>query len=119
MTPVIIAKNDSTPERVHYIAVTHHGAIRSEGTTAGEALDAITDQLPEAERDFVFVVQQQTRPDALFDEGQIARLRDLTERANRGENLSEDEVRERFALIEAEITASAKRSAAIFNALQK
>ena len=119
MTPVLIAPENMDAKPSRYQAVAHHGAVRSHGRTAGEALDALCALLSPAERDFVFVVQQQTSPDAFFGAAQIDRLRELTDRANRGETLTDTETAERFALIEAEITASGRRSATIFAALQK
>jgi len=116
MTPVIISPETTDADPIRYLAVARHGAISSHGKTAGEALDALTAQLPEAERDFVFVVQQQTRPDAFFGEAEISRLRDLMARANAGETLTEAQTAERFALIESEIRASAKRAATIYSA---
>jgi hypothetical protein len=118
MMPVTIARENLPEEPPRYVALLDHGTIRAEGKTAGEALDALTAQLPEEERDFVFVVQQQTRPDAFFTAEQIARLRELMDKANRT-GLSEAESQERLALIDAEIRASGQRAAAIFSSLRK
>lgn len=72
-----------------YRAVTKSGNAQSTGSTAGEALDALTAQLPEEERTTLVVVQEM-RPDRYFTEAQIARLRDLMNKVQQApDSLSE------------------------------
>jgi len=55
---------------------------------------------------------QQMQPDRFFMQKQIDRLQELTQRAQAGALTAEEEF-ERHALIEAELLASAQRSAAL------
>lgn len=98
------------------------GEKRSHGATAGEALDALTAQLPVDEAATLVIVQSR-RPDQFFTATQQARLRDLMERwrtlRDQGEVLPPDEQKELDALIEAELRASAVRAAAMADGLAK
>jgi hypothetical protein len=95
------------------------GTQRSEGRTAGEALDALTAQFPEDTGSTVVVVQY-GRPDRFFTAAQQQRLAELMERwrsaRDRGEVLEEAEQAELDALIDAELAGSGARAAAMADA---
>lgn len=86
----------------------------SEGSTVGEALDALKAQLPEDEPSVVVVVQS-LRPDQFFDAAQQRRLAELmgdkSAALHQGKPLGPQEQTELDALIEAELSASANRAA--------
>ncbi len=92
------------------------GERHSEGRTVGEALDALTLQLPEDDGESLIVVQR-FRGDAFFSAAQRARLKLLMERwrgcRDRGETFPADEQAELQALTDAELAASAARSAKV------
>lgn len=85
----------------------------SEGSTVGEALDALKAQLPEDEPSVVIV--QSLRPDQFFDAAQQRRLAELmgdkSAALHQGTALGPQEQTELDALIEAELSASANRAA--------
>ena len=118
MTSVAILPKSGPMGERSYDAVA--GERRSEGRTVGEALDALTAQLPEEEAGTLIVVQH-GRPDAFFTESQQRRLGQLMQnwRSAResGNALPADEQSELEALVEGEVTASAKRAAALAGAL--
>ena len=114
MTAIEIVREGNTTER-RYRAMTHAGSVQSVGKTAGEALDALTAQLSEEEGGTLVVVQQGT-PDRFFVAAQIRRLQELTERSQRA-TLTPEEQAEYHDLIEAELVASAQRTAALADAL--
>jgi hypothetical protein len=60
---------------------------------------------------------RQQLPDSYFTESQIRRLRELMDLANSPQGLTPDEKAERDALIEAEFLASARRTAALADAI--
>ncbi len=90
------------------------GDKHSRGKTLGEALDALTPQLPEAESGLVVVVQS-LRPDRFFNAAQQQRLGELMaawrQARDSGNPLPPDEQGELDALIETELYASAGRAA--------
>lgn len=96
------------------------GDKHSHGRTAGEALDALTAQLPVDDTGTLVVVQSQ-RPDRFFNSGQQQRMAELMARwrtaRDRGETLTADEQAELNALVEAEIHAAADRAAALVDNL--
>lgn len=118
MTAVAIVREkeeaDSDGE-ARYRAITPDGGAQAVGRTAGQALDALTAQLAAAESGTLIIVQHM-RPDHFFTQQQIDRLGDLTRRAQNGALTAEEE-HERHALIEAELLASAQRSAALADSL--
>ncbi len=91
------------------------GNKHSEGSTVGEALDALKAQLPEDEPSVVVV--QSLRPDQFFDAAQQRRLAELMQdkdaALDRGNKLGPQEQTELDALIEAELFASANRAATL------
>jgi len=102
---------------VHYHAVA--GARQSEGRTAGEALDALTTQLPEEDSGTLVVVQH-GRPDRYFNSAQQQRMAELMERwrsaRDSGTALPAADQTELSLLIEAELAATTQRAAALADA---
>jgi hypothetical protein len=103
--------------------VTYHALVgdkRSEGRTAGEALDALRAQLSGAEETTV-VILQGFSPDRFFDAAQQERLAELMARwrqaRDAGGELPPQEQAELDALIQAEVEASARRTAALLEDL--
>jgi hypothetical protein len=96
------------------------GDKRSQGATAGAALDALTAQLPEDDTG-TLVVLQSHRPDRFFDVTQQQRVSHLMTRwrsaRDLGQALPNDEQLELTALVEAELQASANRTAALVDEL--
>lgn len=92
------------------------GEMRSQGRTAGEALDALTSQLPGDEAGLLVMVQS-LQPDGYFNAVQQQRLGELMARwreANSAGNvLPPDEQKELDALVEEELRASAGRAGAL------
>lgn len=90
------------------------GDKHSQGSTVGEALDALTAQLPGDETGLLVVVQS-LRPDRFFNAAQQRRMAELMSQwrvaRDQGEVLPPDEQGELDALIEAELAASANRAA--------
>lgn len=108
---------------------TKHGGIfyhaiagdkQSQGKTAGEALDALTAQLPEDESGTLVIVQN-LRPDQYFNSAQQKRLAELMDRwreaRDTGQELSATDQIELSALVEAELKATAARTAALADEL--
>ena len=96
------------------------GEKHAQGKTAGEALDALTAQLP-ADEASTLVIVQHLRPDRFFTAAQQQRLDTLMARwrtaRDQGATLPADEQTELEALIEAELQASAARAATLADAL--
>jgi hypothetical protein len=92
------------------------GDKHSQGSTAGEALDALTAQLP-ADDTGTLVVVQHLRPDALFDAPHQRRLDDLMTRwraaRDGGRTLPTSEQDELTELVEAELRAAGERASAL------
>jgi hypothetical protein len=91
-----------------------------EGATAGQALDALRDQLADDSSDTLVVVQP-LRPDDLFTAEQGIRLTTLMDhwRAARdaGQTLDDAESAELQSLIAAELSAARERAAAMLKGL--
>jgi hypothetical protein len=96
------------------------GDKRSQGATAGAALDALTAQLSSDDAGTLVVIQR-FRPDEFFTAMQQQRLAELTEERraahNRGESLAAEKEAELRDLIEAELRGSAARAAALADKL--
>ena len=93
------------------------GDKHSEGSTPGEALDALARQLPQDRTgEGLLVVVQGLRPDHFFGGAQQRRLAELMSdwrsARDRGQVLAPVEQAELDALVEAELYASAGRAAA-------
>jgi hypothetical protein len=120
MTKVAILPVPTVTGDIVYHAMA--GDKQSHGKTAGEALDALTAQLP-AEEVGTLVIVQNFRPDQFFDANQQRRLAELMERwrtaRDTGTVLPAAEQAELNALIEEEVHASAKRTAALLHELSQ
>ncbi len=90
------------------------GDKHSLGRTLGEALDALTPQLPDADAGLLVVVQSLS-PDRFFDAAQQQRLGELMDAWRQardlGSALPDPQQAELDQLIEAELYASASRAA--------
>lgn len=120
MTKVAILPVPTAQGDVTYRAVA--GTRYSQGKTAGEALDALTAQLPDGEAGPLIIVQS-LRPDPFFTAAQQQRLAELMNRwrlaRGRGKSLPTDEQSELEALVEAELRAAASRAAALAVELER
>jgi hypothetical protein len=118
MTTIAIFPESSGTQPTGYRAVA--GSRQSVGRTAGEALDALTAQLDEAERGTLVVVQHR-RPDRFFTAEQQQRLQELMTRWRAARDsqthLPADEQAELQALVEAELRAAMARAAALADGL--
>ncbi|MBV9851814.1 MAG: hypothetical protein JO250_19275 [Armatimonadetes bacterium] len=101
------------------------GDKRSEGATPGQALDALTRQLSGDQTGSgagLLVVVQGLRPDRFFSADQQRRLTELMNdwrtARDQGQALPPDTQRELDALVEAELSASADRAAALADELR-
>jgi hypothetical protein len=98
------------------------GDRRSEGATAGAALDALTAQLPPDERNNLVIVQNRD-PDPFFTADQQRRLAELMANwraaQQSGGTWSAEQQAELEALVEAELRASAARAAALADELRR
>jgi hypothetical protein len=114
MTKIGLVQETVGGDEMIFRAITaHHQAM---GRTAGEAIDALTAQLPTEEIDTLIVVRG-LHPDQLFTEAQRQRLEQLMAswRSARdvGTSLPEDEQSELERLIDAEVRAATQRAAAL------
>ena len=118
MTKVAIMPEKSAEGGMTYRAIA--GTRQSVARTAGGALDALTAQLTEDEKGTLVIVQNQSA-DSFFTAAQQQRLAELMARwraaRDAGEKLSAVEQAELDALAEAEVRASADRSAAVLKEL--
>ena len=118
MTRVAIVPVPTSAGTVSYHAVA--GDKQSHGSTAGEALDALTRQLADDEAETLVIVQS-FRPDRYFTAEQRDRLAELMARwraaRDAGETLPEAEQSELQSLIDEEVRASARRTAALLDEL--
>ncbi|HEX9973600.1 MAG TPA: hypothetical protein VGD14_16125 [bacterium] len=96
------------------------GDKQSQGKTAGEALDALTAQLPEDETGSLIIIQSR-RPDHFFNAVQQKRLAELMEywrtAQDKGEILPIEKQTELETLVETELRASANRTAKLASEL--
>ena len=120
MTKVAILPIPTEKGDLSYRAVA--GERQSRGRTAGEALDALTAQLSKDEASTLVIVQS-LRPDRFFNAAQKQRLAELMERwriaRDKGKTLPTDQQAELDVLIEAELSASADRAAALSDELRQ
>lgn len=116
-TIAIVPERPGTPA-ASYRAIA--GKVQSVGKTAGQALDALTEQLGETATGTLVVVQN-LRPDSFFNAPQQQRLEDLMRRwreARDGQRrLPAQEQAELEILVDAELTAAAERAAALVREL--
>lgn len=118
MTAIAILPDNPSSPMAGYRAIA--GKTQSVGRTAGEALDALTAQLGEAEAGTLVVVQH-LRPDRFFTAAQRQRLEELMARwraaRDAGTDLPAEERTELDVLIEVELRAAASRAAALVQGL--
>lgn len=118
MTTIAIVPESPGVPATGYHAVA--GKVRSVGRTAGEALDALTAQLEEADKGTLVVVQHR-QPDEFFTAPQQQRLQELMARWRAARDsqgaFPPAEQAELDALVEAEIRAAAARAAALVREL--
>lgn len=111
MTKVTILPISDARGDISYHAVA--GEKRSEGHTAGEALDALTTQLSDDETGTLIILQN-LKPDQYFSEVQRTRLTELMTRRRAARDkahlLPQDEQTELDALMEAELQATETRA---------
>ena len=109
-TVAILPTVDPRGEKV-YRAIA--GSKQSVGKTAGQALDALTDQLDQSNFSGLLLIPG-FQPDALFTADQQNRLADLMNQwraaRDRGEELPEPQQVELEDLVEAELTAATVRT---------
>jgi hypothetical protein len=119
MTTVMILHDNPGGSDRRFRAVA--GAAQSEGETAGAALDALTEQMGDAADNGMLVVVRPIRPDSFFTDAEQAELETLMTawRAARDQNRSlDDKDQARLEqLVAAELTAAARRSAAMAQGL--
>ena len=116
MTSVMIVPMPTGQGSVTYCAASN--GKRSQGATAGEALDALTAQMPKADANTLVIVQDR-QPDQYFTAEQQDRLGELlaqlrTARAQ-GKPLAVKEESELDALIDAELRGATDRAAALIS----
>jgi hypothetical protein len=119
MTKVAILPEPTEQGDFAYRAIA--GECQSVGKTAGEALDALTAQLP-ADETGTLVVVQNLRPDSFFTAEQQNRLQQLMMRwrsaRDNGQSLPSAEQAELDRLLEAEVYASTMRADALLKELR-
>jgi hypothetical protein len=120
MTKVAIFPISTVTGDIVYHAMA--GNKQAHGKTAGKALDALAAQLSEEEAGTLVIVQN-LRADRFFDADQQRRLAELMGRwraaCDAGTSLPTAEQAELDALIEEEVRASTKRTAALLHELTR
>lgn len=120
MTKVVIVSVSSQDGEVSYSAVA--ADKKTEGKTAGEALDALAAQLDDDEANTLVIVQNQ-RPDRFFSAVQQKRLGELMKKwrlaRDQGFQFSAEEQSELDDLVKAELKGSGERAASLVNELRE
>ncbi|MEW6210914.1 MAG: hypothetical protein AB1631_21295 [Acidobacteriota bacterium] len=120
MTTIAILPEKIEGDGTTYRAVA--GKVQAQGKTAGEALDAMTEQLSENESSLLVIVQS-LKPDRFFTAEQQQRLGELMQRwreaRDRGSALPPCEQAELESLVEAELEAARLRAEAMLSGLGK
>jgi len=120
MTKVAILPVTTENGDISYSAVS--GNMRTEGKTAGEALDALTAQMTDNEGNTLIIVQIR-KPDRFFSAEQQQRLNKLMARwraaRDEGNSLPTQEQTELEMLIEQELLASKDRATALVDELKE
>jgi hypothetical protein len=111
------------PEAPGFPATTYRavaGKVQAVGNTAGQALDALTLQLGEAQTGTLVVIQH-CRPDQFFTEAQQQRLEQLMSAwhaaRQAGQTLPAQDQAELETLVEAEVGAAAARAKTLIQGL--
>ena len=120
MTKIAVFQENDGAEQLAFRAVT--AGSQAMGRTAGEALDALTTQLPDGGADTLIIVRS-FRPDQFFTASQRHRLgqRMASWRSaqDAGTSLAPEEQSELEGLIEAEIHAATERAASLSQELAR
>jgi hypothetical protein len=120
MTSVIIVPVPTNQGGVTYCAVSN--GKRSQGATAGEALDALTAQMTDGDAGTLVIIQNR-HPDQFFTAEQQSRLAELMAKwrtcRDGGKRLLADEDAELDALIDTELRGAAARAAAYIGELKR
>lgn len=116
MTAVTIVGSGAEGDTALYWAIAPRERLQTAGRTAGEALDALSQRLGQANSATLLVVLR-PETDTFFTEEQIRRLQELMDRSRSAGGLTDKETAERDTLIEAELLASARRTASLADAL--
>jgi hypothetical protein len=118
MTTVAILPVSDASGKKSYRAIS--GSKQSAGKTAGQALDALTAQLDEAEFSTLLIIQS-FRPDSFFDAEQQKRLSELMNlwrtARDQGLDLPPDQQAELDNLVDAELKAATARTATLMQQL--
>jgi hypothetical protein len=119
MTTVAILPETPGAAETRYLAIS--GKRHSVGQTAGQALDNLTAQFTDAEKQTLVVVRHLSA-DEFFNAEQCRRLEELmgrwrAARDGQAPPLSADEQAELDSLVEAEVRAAGARAAAMADAL--
>lgn len=116
MTTVVVTPNNRNGKNFRAVS----GGKISFGETAGEALDALTEQFSADESNTVVYIQD-FRPDEFFTEAQQKRLSELMRKwraaRDNSRELPAEEQAELEKLIEAELEGSARRAEKLANEL--
>lgn len=114
MTRVAILPEKNKAGHISYRAIS--GNLQSLGKTAGQALDALTEQINEDETGTLVIVQN-LRPDKFFTAAQQQRLSELMDQwrlaRDQGQTLQPNEQSELDNLIETELRAATLRATAL------
>ena len=117
MTTVVVLPNKRNCKNFRAVS----GEKESFGSTIGEAIDAMTDQLENGDSDTLVIVQR-FQPDEFFTAEQQQRLSYLMNKMRaaheRGERLADGEQRELERLIDEEIEGSARRTEKLISLTQ-
>ncbi len=120
MTKVAVYHESADPESMPFRAVS--GRNQAMGRTAGEALDALTAQLPEQGADTLVIVGNMS-PDRFFTAGQRQRLEELMalrDSAIAGHSvLTAQQAAELEQLVDAEVRATTNRATALLGNLAR
>jgi hypothetical protein len=120
MTKIAILAEPANGDGITFRAVA--GTRQSQGKTAGEALDALAAQLPDAPTSTLVIIQHR-RPDQFFTASQQERLKELMTRwrvaRDAGKALPDAEQAELCSLVEAEERAAGQRAAALLAELEQ
>jgi hypothetical protein len=119
MTKVALSRENADADEITYRAVSARN--QAIGRTAGEALDALTTQLPADEADTLIIVRGLI-PDRFFTREQRQRLQELMvgwrSARDAGKELSAGDQRELENLIDIEVRAATERATAVIQELE-
>jgi hypothetical protein len=104
------------PENANRFRAVSNG-IESVGSTAGEALDAISAQIEDADENTLIIIKR-NNPDRFFNAEQKERLATLMQLKEAGK-LSEVEKTELEKLVETELKGATNRAEYLLNELKK